>query len=249
MDRLNAGAISVPGVDVRVVERCASTNTVLLAEPLRRPTLLAADEQSAGRGRRGRRWHSPPGCGALFSLGLPLARPARGLAGLSIVAGVAAVRALRALGAAEAALKWPNDLMLGDAKLAGILIERSGERVVAGFGVNLAGAPAISGRKIASLGSLADLDPKAFAPIIAGSFARVLSAWRIADPVAFAIAWMARAHPVGTSLEVHSGPGERISGMFDGIEPDGAMRLRLADGRIELVRAGDVSLAISPPAS
>jgi BirA family biotin operon repressor/biotin-[acetyl-CoA-carboxylase] ligase len=137
--------------------------------------------------------------------------------------------------------------MLGDAKLAGILLERSGERVVAGFGVNLAGAPAISGRKTASLASLASLDPKAFAPIIADSFARVLAAWRIADPVAFANAWLTRAHPVGTSLAVHSGPSERICGTFDGVEPDGAMRLRLADGRIELVRAGDVSLAISPP--
>ena len=144
-------------------------------------------------------------------------------------------------------LKWPNDLLLGDAKLAGILLERSGDRVVAGFGVNLAGAPSISGRKTASLGSLASLAPKAFAPLIAGSFSRVLAAWRNADPAAFASAWLARAHPIGTALEVHSGPGERLPGLFDGIEPDGAMRLRLTDGRIELVRAGDVSLAISPP--
>ncbi|MGH6705788.1 MAG: biotin--[acetyl-CoA-carboxylase] ligase, partial [Sphingomicrobium sp.] len=144
---------------------------------------------------------------------------------------------------ADLSLKWPNDLMLGDAKLAGILLERSGDRVVAGFGVNLAGAPSISGRKTASLGSLANLDPKTFAPLIAGSFSRVLAAWRSADPVAFVSAWMARAHSIGTALEVHSGPGERISGTFDGIEPDGAMRLRVADGRIEVIRAGDVTLA------
>ncbi len=210
---------------------------------------LIALHQDNGKGRHGRIWESIDGnfSGSTLVQLRPGDPPAPALA---LVAGLAVIEAveMEAPGV-PLMLKWPNDLMLGDAKLAGILLERSGERVVAGFGVNLAGAPAISGRKIASLGSLADLDPKAFAPIIAGSFARVLSAWRIADPVAFAIAWMARAHPVGTSLEVHSGPGERISGMFDGIEPNGAMRLRLADGRIELVRAGDVSLAISPPAS
>lgn len=144
---------------------------------------------------------------------------------------------------ATLSLKWPNDLMLDDAKLAGILLERSGDRIVTGFGVNLAGAPRIAGRKTASLASLTSLDPRAFAPLIAGSFARVLGAWRRSDPVAFARAWMTRAHPVGTPLHVHSGPGERVSGTFDGIEPDGALRLRTPDDRVELVRAGDVNFA------
>ena len=143
---------------------------------------------------------------------------------------------------AALSLKWPNDLMLGDAKLAGILLERSGDRVVAGFGVNLAGAPSISGRKTASLASLANLDPKAFAPLLAGSFARVLGAWRNAEPAAFSQAWHARAHSVGTPREVHAGPGERISGTFDGIEPDGAMRLRRDDGTVDVGRGGDVTL-------
>ena len=62
-------------------------------------------------------------------------------------------------------------------------------------------------------------------------------------PAAFAQAWLARAHPVGTPLQVHSSPDDRIAGRFDGIEPDGAMRLRLEDGKIDLVRAGDVNLA------
>ena len=158
--------------------------------------------------------------------------------------GLALIEAVEAAAPnANLSLKWPNDLMLGEAKLAGILLERSGDRVVAGFGVNLAGAPTISGRKTASLAPLASVGPKAFAPIIAGSFARVLAAWRGADPAAFASAWMARAHPIGTALEVHSGPGERISGTFEDIKPDGAMRLRVADGRIEVIRAGDVTLA------
>ncbi len=139
-------------------------------------------------------------------------------------------------------LKWPNDLMLGDAKLAGILLERSGDRVVVGFGVNLAGAPTIAGRKTAALSSIVDLKPHGLAPLLAGKFSQLLTAWRSADPPAFAQAWLARAHPIGTRLEVHSGPGERVRGTFDGIEPDGAMRLKRSEGMIEIVRAGDVSL-------
>ena len=161
---------------------------------------------------------------------------------LALVAGLAAIEAVEvAAPDAPLLLKWPNDLMLGDAKLAGILLERTGDRVVVGFGVNLAAAPVISGRKTASLaGAIA---PQAFAPLIAASFVRLLAAWRTADPAAFAQAWLTRAHPIGTPLEVHAGPDNRIAGRFDGIDPDGALRLRRDDGEIMLIRAGDVSLA------
>lgn len=143
---------------------------------------------------------------------------------------------------APLSLKWPNDLMLGDGKLAGILLERSGDRVVAGIGVNLAGAPEIPGRKTASLKAIRDIAPQAFAPVLAAKFAQLLAVWRVSEPAQFAQAWMARAHPLGTPLEVHSGPGEKVGGTFDGIEPDGAMRLKLSDGRIDVIRAGDVYL-------
>ena len=119
MDRLDADAIRVPGAEVQVLRRCTSTNSLLLARAPGHAVLLAADQQSAGRGRRGRRWHSPAGAGVLFSLALPLERPVRELAGLSIVAGLAAVRALRTLGAAEVGLRWPNDLLVRGAKLGG----------------------------------------------------------------------------------------------------------------------------------
>lgn len=139
-------------------------------------------------------------------------------------------------------LKWPNDLMIGDAKVAGILLERSGDRVVAGFGVNLARAPEIAGRRTAALAPFKTISPQAFAPVLAGKFAQLLAAWRSSEPVRFAEAWMARAHPVGTPLTVQGGPGEQTSGFFGGIEPDGTMRLRLEDGTTSLVRAGDIYL-------
>ena len=202
---------------------------------------LVALRQDSGKGRHGRTWEAIEG--NFFGSTLIQLRdgdpPAPTLA---LAAGLALIEAVEVAAAdLKMMLKWPNDLILGDAKLAGILLERSGDRVVAGFGVNLAAAPHIGGRKTASLAGT--ITPQAFAPLLAASVFRLLGAWRSADPAAFAQAWQARAHPLGTLLQVHSGPGERIAGRFDGIEPDGAMRLRCDDGEIEIIRAGDVSLA------
>lgn len=160
---------------------------------------------------------------------------------LSLVAGLALIEAVdAAVPAQPLMLKWPNDLLLSGRKLAGILLERSGDRVVIGFGVNLASAPDIPGRRSASLS--ARTTPEAFAPLLAGSFERLLRLWRESAPELVAQAWLARAHPVGTPLAVHSSADERISGRFDGIEPDGALRLRLDSGALEIVRAADVEL-------
>jgi BirA family biotin operon repressor/biotin-[acetyl-CoA-carboxylase] ligase len=137
-------------------------------------------------------------------------------------------------------LKWPNDLLVHGKKLAGILLERSGDRVVVGFGVNLAAAPELADRKSASLGG--KIAPQAFAPLLAASFARLLGLWRSSGPGLIAQAWLARAHPIGTPLTVHASAEERLSGHFDGLEPDGALRLRRDDRSIEVVRAGDVEL-------
>ena len=130
--------------------------------------------------------------------------------------------------------------MLGQAKLAGILLERSGDRIVAGFGVNLAEAPAIEGRATASLGRV--ITPQAFVPILAASMARLIGLWRASPSPSFGRAWLARAHPVGTALSVHDGTGKRLAGHFEGLDPDGSLRLRLDGGAIEIVRAGDVTL-------
>jgi BirA family biotin operon repressor/biotin-[acetyl-CoA-carboxylase] ligase len=137
-------------------------------------------------------------------------------------------------------LKWPNDVMLSGRKLAGILLERSGNRIAVGFGVNLAREPQLAERQAASLGGA--ILPQAFAPLLAGSLARLLEVWRQSEPALLAHAWLARAHPIGTAVKVHSGAEETVSGRFEGIEPDGALRLRRDDGALEIVRAGDVEL-------
>jgi BirA family transcriptional regulator, biotin operon repressor / biotin---[acetyl-CoA-carboxylase] ligase len=137
-------------------------------------------------------------------------------------------------------LKWPNDVLLFGKKLAGILLERSASRVVIGFGVNLSSAPDLPNRQCASLGGR--ITPQALAPLLASSFERLLNLWRQSEPIFIAQAWLARAHPIGTTLNVHSASDEMASGRFEGIETDGALRLRRDDGALDIVRAGDVEL-------
>jgi BirA family biotin operon repressor/biotin-[acetyl-CoA-carboxylase] ligase len=196
-------------------------------------------EQEAGRGRQGRQWVSETG-NFFGSTIVELVPGDPAPPSLSLAAGLALIEAIDAAVPGQALmLKWPNDLMLGNSKLAGILLERSGDRVVAGFGVNLASAPRLTDRDAAALNRA--LSPQAFAPLLAGSFARRVSLWRGTDPETFARAWLARAHPVGTRLSVHSGADEKLTGTFDGIEPDGALRIR-RHGGVEVIRAGDVEL-------
>jgi BirA family transcriptional regulator, biotin operon repressor / biotin---[acetyl-CoA-carboxylase] ligase len=200
---------------------------------------LIAIEQVMGKGRQGRTWVSRSGnfFGSTL-VEIQAGDPPAPL--LSLAAGLALIEAVEAVVPdATLMLKWPNDLLLGGDKLAGILLERSGERIVAGFGVNLASAPQLPDRKAASLSGATTA--KAFAPLLAASFARLLALWRNGEPGVLADAWLGRAHPIDTLLTVHVSADERVSGRFDGIEPDGALRLRTGSG-VEIVRAGDVEL-------
>lgn len=160
---------------------------------------------------------------------------------LSLAAGLALIETLDVAVPDEGLmLKWPNDLMLGGRKVAGILLERSGDRVAVGFGVNLASAPRLTGREAADFGG--KIAPEAFAPLLAGCFARLLALWRAHPSSALVRAWEERAHLPGTRMTVHTGKDETITGRFAGLEHDGALRLMLDDGGIEVVRAGDVEL-------
>ena len=226
---------------IRIVERTGSTNADLLADASAgEGDWLIALEQDAGRGRQGREWVGASG--NFFGSTLVALRSGDPPApSLSLAVGLALIEAVEtAVPARALMLKWPNDLLLDGAKLAGVLLERSGERIVAGFGVNLAAAPDLPDRMTASLGGA--ISPQAFAPLLAGSFARMLGAWRTSEPASLVRAWLERAHPVGSALAVHSSAEETLSGTFDGIDGDGALRLRLDDGSVEIVRAGDVSL-------
>lgn len=227
---------------IRFVERTGSTNSDLLAEPhAAEGDWLIAASQEQGRGRQNRSWESKAGNfhGSTMVRLLPT-DPQAG--SLSLAAGVALIRAVEAAAPATGLiLKWPNDLLLGRAKLAGILLERQGDRAIAGFGVNLAHAPAIEGRETAALSSVALVSPEAFAPLLAAAFARELQRWR-EDRLGQMALWLESAHPVGTPLSVHVAADEKLEGSFAGLAPDGALRLALPGGEERRIHAADVML-------
>ncbi len=143
-------AAAVPGIAgpwtaIEVVRQTGSTNTDLLARAASgapEGLVLATEEQAAGRGRLGRSWVTPPGTALAFSVLLrPSAIPAARHGWLPLIAGISVAAAARAVSGVDARLKWPNDVLIGDGKLAGILAEAAGAAVVIGIGMNVLTSP------------------------------------------------------------------------------------------------------------
>lgn len=145
---------------------------------------------------------------------------------------------------AEVRIKWPNDLLVGGAKLSGILLERQEDAVVIGFGVNLADHPDETTRPATSLRALLGTapDPATFLEDLADAFARWLGRWRGDGLAPVRAQWLLAAHPPGTALSTHTASGAWVEGLFDGLDESGALRLRLADGSSHVIHAGDVFL-------
>ena len=201
---------------------------------------LRAERQTAGRGRHGRSWQSP--AGNLYASTLVRVRPGDPPAAtLALVCAVALADAIGTLGCAAVTIKWPNDVLLDGAKLAGILLERSDDAIVAGFGVNLASHPTIAGRETASLaGRLFVHSASELLDQLASDFARWVATWRDGGLPPVIARWETQAHPRGTPLMAALSDGTSVSGSFDGLARDGALRLRLADGTSRAIHAADV---------
>jgi BirA family transcriptional regulator, biotin operon repressor / biotin---[acetyl-CoA-carboxylase] ligase len=236
MERLEPERIDVPDVEVRVVARCSSTNSVLLSEKARESILLATEEQTAGRGQHGRRWHSAAGADLAFSLSRRVQRPVRELASLSLVAGVAAASALRALGVGAVALKWPNDLVVGNAKLGGILVETRAEpgteagamRAVIGVGINClrrAGLERRLRRPVAALEQFIRPSRNAVIGAIARALVGALDRFEAEGFAAARAEWEALDAHAGQHLRVRLADGRSVSGIGAGLAADGALRL------------------------
>ena len=245
-DRLDAAAIGAAlgarrdELAVEIVARCTSTNARLLErEPADRPALLAAELQSAGRGRRGRRWHSARGAGLTFSLARRMRRPLGELQGLSLVAGVAAARVLRGLGAAELALKWPNDLVARGAKLGGILVETrpvaGGTLAVIGIGINLRTTPDLGTRlrrQVIALQQLIDPLParNALLAAIGCALLDALCEFEASGLAKLRTDWEALHAHAGQHIRVRLANGRVLSGLAAGLAADGALQLRTRRG-------------------
>ena len=232
---------------IRTVSETGSTNADLLSalrtgERVGDGDWLVADRQTAGRGRHGRAWFDGAG-NFMGSTMVRLSPSDPQPASFALAVGLAVYEAVVPLlpDPAPLELKWPNDLTFAGAKLAGILLEREGDALVIGIGVNLAAAPQIEGRATVALASLGPgPDRDLFAGALAKSFALELERWRSYGLDPLLRRWLAAAHPLGTPLTV-APPGEApLTGSFDGLTGEGAMRLRLADGTSRVMHAGDV---------
>ena len=232
---------------IETVAVTGSTNADLVerlagGEAIPESTWLRAERQQAGRGRQGRSWQSPPGnlyCSTMVQLrpGDPAPHT------LTFVAALAAHDAVAALcTGADVQLKWPNDLLAGGSKLAGILLQRQGRGVIVGIGINCASAPELPDRATTCLAAMgSDADPADVLLALTTAFAVRTNDWRL-DLSATLTAWQDCAHPIGTPLTIALAEGGTVSGSYAGLSTDGALQLRDAQGGTTCHYAGDVSL-------
>jgi BirA family transcriptional regulator, biotin operon repressor / biotin---[acetyl-CoA-carboxylase] ligase len=230
------------------LETAGSTNDVALAD-CEEGVIVIADRQTAGRGRRGHTWFSPPGAGLYVSVVLAPARarvdPRRATMLTTIAAGVAIAEGIEQATALRTDLKWPNDLYVARRKLAGILAEAGrDDLVVVGFGINVAAAvlPPELGDRAASLESELgrSIDPapvlietlaalaRRYEDLLAGRFDVILDEWRRRAPAASGarVSWAGIAGP--------------LTGVTAGVDDDGALLVRVG-ARIERIVGGEVT--------
>jgi BirA family biotin operon repressor/biotin-[acetyl-CoA-carboxylase] ligase len=214
----------------------------------RGPLWIVAKTQTAGRGRRGRTWVSEPG-NLYASLLLTDPAPPERCPELSFVAALALHDAIggRIPGlASRLVLKWPNDLLIDRNKFAGILVEGEGAAVAIGIGVNCVHHPDRTETPATDLASAGvRTSPETLFAPLSGAMAARLAQWnRGAGFAAIRADWLARAAGVGKAIRVKSGDDE-LAGQFEGIDEAGRLVLRLADGTMQAVAAGDVFLSVS----
>jgi BirA family biotin operon repressor/biotin-[acetyl-CoA-carboxylase] ligase len=249
------GKTKVIGRDIRVFQETTSTNDViekLARDKVKQGVVVFAESQSKGRGRLGRKWMSPTGKGLWFSVLLrPDLRPQE-TTQLTVASATALARAIQSQTGLKPEIKWPNDILIGGKKVAGILTEMSAEldrvkHVILGIGLDvnqsvsefpadlrkLATSLKIESGKSVSRAELAikilqELDDD-YVRVCDGDFAR------LADE------WQERCTTIGQQVTVHIGD-RRIRGRAESLDDDGALLLRTEHGRIERIIGGDVLL-------
>lgn len=240
--------------EVEVADTIESTNSALLVRAGQGAPgglVLATEQQRAGRGRRGRAWRSQIGHALTFSLLWRFARGARELAGLSLAVGLALARALRAMGAAQAGLKWPNDLLLPGGKLAGILIEMQGDvlgpsAAVIGIGVNVRADPAVSAavdQPVADLETAlgAAVDRNALLAALLRELHTVLEAFAREGFEPLREEWQSLHALQGRVVSLQLPDGRALEGIARGVAGDGALLLE-SGGALSRHHSGECSL-------
>lgn len=266
-----SAALTGPGRlwrDVTVRAETGSTNSDLLAaarDGAPEGTVLAAEVQTAGRGRLDRRWTCPPRAALSFSVLLrPDGVPAVARGWIPLLAGVAVAAGLRAQAGLDARLKWPNDVLVGGAKIAGILAEQAGDAIVLGIGINvttrrdelpvphatsvvLAGAaPDREQLLVAVLGELETWYRRWVAavaagpPVLAGTvLAGTVLAGPGGDPAGLRAEYLRLSATVGQQVRVSMPGGKLVTGRAGDVDATGRLVVGTASGPVP-VSAGDV---------
>ncbi len=241
------------GMHLERFDTLPSTNTHLLAlaqAGASHRTVVVTEWQTGGRGRRGRTWLAPPGAGVQFSLLWRFGRSMAELSGLSLAVGVLLVQALRSMGLSHAMVKWPNDILLDEAKLAGVLIEIGGEMLgptaaVIGVGLNVRNPPGLSesiGQPVADLGSLhGGASRTATLLALLESLDDGLARFDAQGFSAFRESWHACHAHQGQRVVLTDGQGGRTEGVALGVDEQGALLLEARQG-VRRFHAGEVSL-------
>ena len=235
---------------IEYLAETGSTNADLLervrqGERVREGNWLVADRQLAGKGRQGRTWFDGAG-NFMGSTVVEVRVSDPPPASLALVAGLAVYETVVAMVSEPGALalKWPNDLLLRGAKLAGILLEREGDAIIVGIGVNLGKAPDLPDRETIALSAMGPApDRDQFAVSLARQLDTELERWRTFGLPPLIRRWELAAHPQGTQLRVQPPGEDPIHGTFAGLDDSGALQLRLPDDEVKVIHAGDVMLA------
>ena len=250
-------AMSVPGrallSELSLHSQIDSTN----AEAMRRVEagagsglVCTAEQQTAGRGRRGRQWISPYGSNLYLSLVWDFSAGAVALEGLSLAVGVAVTDALERMGIAGLSLKWPNDILCRDAKLGGVLIELAGDpggvcSAIVGVGINLrmpAGEAAAIDQNWTDLTAVAGSAPprNVLLAALLDELLTLLANFQALGFEPWRERWLQRDHYAGRELIIHSGDTQ-LAGTNAGISDNGSLLLKVG-GLVQEVRGGEVSL-------
>jgi BirA family biotin operon repressor/biotin-[acetyl-CoA-carboxylase] ligase len=245
------------GYRLAAFDQLGSTNAEALSrarEGERGPMWFATTRQTAGRGRRQRAWIAPPGNLACSILEVVDVSPAiaatlgfvAGLALADALSGVSVEAAARTNGGLDFRLKWPNDVVVLEKKLAGILLEAEalpgdGLAVVVGIGTNVVSAPEGTPTSAVSLGSLGiSITAEELFSVLSDSWTKFRTVWDNGDGFAeIRKLWLSRAAGVGQAVAVKSG-NSVIEGTFDTIDERGCMIVRTAQGERKPISAGDV---------
>jgi BirA family transcriptional regulator, biotin operon repressor / biotin---[acetyl-CoA-carboxylase] ligase len=233
------------------LRQAVSTNDVareLACEGAPEGTLVVAEHQTAGRGRLNRRWHAPPGSSLLLSLVFRPSLAPHQMQWLTMACGLAVVDAVAASTGLQAGLKWPNDVLIGACKVGGILteVELRGEEVdhaVVGIGLNVNLDPRQIPEDLPVPAS--SLSHELGRPVDRLDLLRVLL--QAVEDRYMALRrgrspheeWAQRLTTLGQRVVVRQG-GERLEGVAEGVGAEGALLLRLPDGRQKRILAGDI---------